>query len=98
MATLTECPDCEMHFTGTRCSCGYTPTRGKVIVGPWQTPDWMLKPPPCTAAENAAALKIVQAVMAKKYTVHEAHIELHKLFKGRELEGSGHVCACGIRL
>lgn len=98
MATLTECPDCEMHFAGTRCSCGYTLTRGKVIQGPWHTPDWMLKPPPCTDAENARALKIVQAVMAKTLTVHEAHVELHKVFRGRELEGSTGTCACGIRL
>lgn len=95
---LTECPDCEMHFSGTRCSCGYTPTRGKILVGPWQTPDWMRAGKPCTDAENAQALKIVQAVMAKKLTVHGAHVALHTLFKGRELEGGVTTCACGIDL
>lgn len=97
MANLTECPDCEMHFAGTKCSCGYTAARGKVIIGPWEEPAWMRAPQPCTADEFTRASKIVFAVTEHKLTVHEAHVALHAIFKGRELE-RGNTCACGIRL
>lgn len=40
---------------------------------------------PCSNVENAAALEIVLAVLAKKITVAEAEEHLHNIFQGREL-------------
>jgi hypothetical protein len=39
---------------------------------------------PCTPVENAGAMEIVQAVLAKKMTVKEAESHLAVIFQGRE--------------
>lgn len=86
MATLTECPDCEKFFAGTRCECGYTLPKGNVIEGPWQKPAWMLEAHPCTAEENYRAAENVRAVLDHDITVHQAQLVLHAIFQGREQE------------
>ena len=83
---LTECPDCEKHFRGPVCSCGYRTPAEREERRPWREPDWMQGPPPCTPEENARALQLVKAVLGREITEAQAHACLHEMFQGREKE------------
>jgi hypothetical protein len=95
MGTLTECPDCERHFVGDTCVCGYVLVKAPPETV-WRSPAWMEQPAPCTAEENYRAAQNVQAVLKREITVHQAHLVLHAIFQGRELDEGGTTCACGI--
>ena len=77
-----------------------TPPRRAPAAGmpAYRTPPWMLEPPPCSEEENFRALHLVRAVTEHLITIHHAHLGLHALFHGRELDDGISTCACGIEL
>lgn len=81
-----ECPDCaSIVVNGASCpGCGYTPKTAAVI-GPnaplevaetWRPTG----PPPCTPEQNAAAGRIVRAVLNGTMTAEEGDTAIRKLF------------------
>lgn len=51
-----------------------------------ETPEWMKRPPPCTAEENEYAHHLVWGILAHEITTEQAQRVLNELFLGRELE------------
>ena len=76
----TECPNCERHFVGAACPCGFRPPSASSA---WQEPEWMRRPPPCTPEQNAAALQVDKAVLGGTMTVAQGHATLAEVFGGR---------------
>jgi hypothetical protein len=82
MAPLTECPDCDKHFVGSVCACGFS------LIRPVREGYQRLTMPaerPCSDAQNKAAWRITMDVMEGKCSAHVGKARLAKLFGMPEL-------------
>lgn len=79
MAT-SECPDCERHFVGDRCVCGYSVRRDRMPVVEGYRLYTPTGPRPCTDAQNKQAWRITMDVMEGKCTAEEGQRRLKAIF------------------